>query len=100
MIAEIIFSAVLVYGAAAVYKGGKALFGGGPTRGLEGRDGKYHLNGKTYDTIEDYSSALWRQSERNRLRLLDESREISGRGESPEESRLRAQIKDWDEKGL
>lgn len=102
MIAEIIFSAVLVYGAAAVYKGGKALFGGGPTRGLEGRDGKYHLNGKTYDTIEDYSLALWRNHERQRLEHIDFMREI---GEiegkmSKNEEELRANVKEWDEKGL
>lgn len=100
MLLELLLSAAAVYGGTAAYKAGKWAFGGPSNCGLQGRDGKYEYRGKKYDTLEEYSAAEWRQMERNRLRMLDESRQSSGRRESPEEARLRAMVKEWDEKGL
>lgn len=101
MLLELLFSAIAVYGGAAAYKAGKGIFGGNQGRGLAGRDGKYHLNGKTYDTIEEYSLASWRDAERTRLRRIDEMKEIGvSHGKFWGEDELRARVKEWDEKGL
>lgn len=99
MLLELLFSAAAVYGGAAAYKVGKGIFGGNPGRGLAGRDGKYHLNGKTYDTIEEYSLASWRDAERTRLRRIDEMKSIGLDGPLDEDD-LRRKVREWDEKGI
>lgn len=99
MLLELLFSAIAVYGGAAAYKAGKGIFGGNPGRGLEGRDGKYHLNGKTYDTMEEYSAAIFRQNERDRLERVDFIKSIGLDGPLDEDD-LRRKVKEWDEKGL
>lgn len=102
MLLNIFIAAIIVYGAVAIFKGGNALFGGSAGgRGLEGRDGKYHLNGKTYDTLDEYSLASWRDMERARLKRIDEMKEMGVyRCKALDEDELRAKVKEWDEKGL
>lgn len=98
MILELILSGIAVYGCAAAYKGGKSLFGGN-SYSMQGRDGKYHYNGKVYDTLEEMSEASWRDSERTRLKHVDFMKSIGMNGPLDEE-KLRRNVKEWDEKGL
>lgn len=101
MLLNIFIAAIIVYGAVAIFKGGNALLGGGKGHGMAGRDGKYHLNGKTYDTLEEYSLASWREMERTRLRNIDEMKAIGVyHNKAKDEDELRAKVKEWDEKGL
>lgn len=100
MFLELMFSAIAVYGCAAAYKGGKSLFGGHSNCGLQGRDGKYHFGGKTYDTLEEYSAAKWRDSERTRLKNIDELNALGIGSKALDEDELRQKVKEWDEKGI
>ncbi len=102
MLLEILFSAAAVYGGAAAYKAGKRVFGGSKSYSLEGNDGKYHLNGKSYKTLDEYSEAVWREGQRQKLKHIDFMREIGVTTGSigRDEEELRANVKEWDEKGI
>ena len=100
MLFELLLSAAVVYGSTAVYKVGKSLFGGPVNNGgFPMKNGKYVFHGKTYDTLEEYSAAEWRQMERDRLERVDAIKKMGGDGPL-DEAELRAKVKKWDEEGI
>lgn len=100
MLLELLLSASAVYGSAAAYKAGKSVFGGSTSNGgFPMKNGKYVFHGKTYDTLEEYSAAQWRQMERDRLERVDAFKKIGGFGPI-DEAELRAKVKKWDDEGI
>lgn len=100
MLLELLLSAAAVYGSTAAYKAGKSVFGGSTNDGgFPMKNGKYVFHGKTYDTLEEYSAAQWRQMERDRLERVDAFKKIGGFGPI-DEAELRAKVKKWDDEGI
>lgn len=100
MLLEILLSAVVVYGVIAIYEVGKSFFCDPVNNGaFPMKNGKYVFRGKTYDTLDEYSAAEWRQMERDRLERVDAIKRSGGDGPI-DEAELRAKVKKWDEEGL
>lgn len=100
MLFELLLSAASIYGITAFFKAGKSVFDGPVDNGgFPMKDGKYLFHGKTYDTLEEYSAAEWRQMERDRLERVDAIKRRGGDGPL-DEAELRAKVKKWDEEGI